>query len=137
MSAEAIYPEMRALLADSLALPVDRVKPESRLIDDLGADSLDLVDILFRVEKKFGVKVRTNELAFLSNLDFSSPTVMKGGHLTPEAVERLKEWLPSVSELGDPSKITPAKLFSLINVEVLCRIVAQKLAVACAPATAS
>jgi acyl carrier protein len=43
-------------------LPVERVPPEARLIDDLGAESIDFLDLRFRVEEAFGVKVTQSDL---------------------------------------------------------------------------
>lgn len=127
MDAATIRQTMRALVADSLALKHEDVKAESRLTDDLGADSLDFIDIIFLIEKKFGIKVRDGEFDFLSRLDFSSPKVMKEGFLTAEAIEKLKERLPALEQLPDQTKVTPAKLFSLVSVETLCRLVEKKL----------
>ena len=127
MERENIREVMRGLVADSLALKVDDVKPESRLTDDLGADSLDFIDIIFLIEKKFGIKVREGEFDFVSRLDFSSPAVMRQGYLTAEAIEKLKERLPALNQVPDPTKVTPAKLFSLISVETLCLLVERKL----------
>jgi acyl carrier protein len=129
MSPEEVEARMRALVADSLALPKDDVKTESRLFEDLGADSLDFIDIVFSIEKAFGVKVRDSELDFLSRLDFSSPEVMRDGYLTRETVERLGEWLPPLREVAAQDRVTPRDLFSLISVETLCLLVARKLPV--------
>ena len=127
MDPEKIREIMRGLVADSLALKLEDVRPESRLTDDLGADSLDFIDMIFLIEKKFGIKVRDGEFDFISRLDFSSPKVMKEGFLTPEAIERLKDRLPALNQVPDPTKVTPAKLFSLISVETLCRLVERQL----------
>lgn len=127
MEREKIRETMRALVADSLALKAEDVRTESRLTDDLGADSLDFIDIIFLIEKKFGIKVRDGEFDFLSRLDFSSPKVMKEGFLTAEAIENLKDRLPALRQVPDPTKVTPSKLFSLISVETLCLLVERKL----------
>lgn len=50
------------IVADALNVPVDRVTPSASLIDDLGAESIDFLDILFRVETAFGIKIHDNEL---------------------------------------------------------------------------
>ena len=72
------------MIADSLAVDESQVVPEARLIDDLGADSLDFVDLVFAIEKEFGVKVREADFNFLARLDFSSPEVMRDGFITRE-----------------------------------------------------
>jgi acyl carrier protein len=127
MEPEKIREAVRALVADSLSLKVEEVAAESRLTDDLGADSLDFIEMIFLIEKKFGIKVREGEFNFLSRLDFSSPKVMKEGFLTPEAIEALKDRLPALNQVPDPAMVTPSKLFSLISVETLCLLVERKL----------
>jgi acyl carrier protein len=124
---EAIEATVRAVVADSLAVPRDQVTAESRLVDDLGADSLDFIDILFSLEKAFAIKVRESELDFLARLDFSSPEVMKDGYLTAGTVERLREWLPLLDRVPDAARVTPRELFSMITVETLAILIGRKL----------
>lgn len=130
MTREEIESTMRALVADSLALRPEQVKTGSRLFDDLGADSLDFIDIVFSIEKAFSIEVRDSELDFLSRLDFSSPEVMRDGYFTRQTVDALAEWLPALREVPDPDRVTPREVFSHITLETLCFLVARKLAVA-------
>ena len=118
------------LVVNSLALDPKPVTVKSRLTVDLGADSLDFVDIIFLLEKKFSVKIREGEFDFLSRLDFSSPEVMQKGFLTRETVTRLEESLPALRDVSDPEKVTPAALFSFITIETLCLLVERKLSAA-------
>jgi len=127
MNRGEIYKAMRSLVADSLALKEDEIQPQCRLTDDLGADSLDFIDIIFGIEKKFEVKVRDGELDFISRLDFSSPKVMRQGYLTLETIQRLTKRLPALEQVQDPAKVTPAQLFSLITIETLCIMVEEEL----------
>ncbi|MDP6358621.1 MAG: acyl carrier protein [Planctomycetota bacterium] len=120
---------IRSAVADSLALDVDEVMPESRLITDLGADSLDFIDLLFVLERKFGVKIREGEFNFLSRLDVTSPETLQGEFLTRSAVDKLLPWLPALRTAEDLSKVTPAQLFSMITVETLWIMVEKKLSV--------
>jgi len=122
----AIVEAMRALVADRLAVKLADVRPDSRLIDDLGADSLDFVDLVFAIEKRFGVKLRDDELDALSHLDFSSPDVMRNGFLTREVIERLTPALPALRDLPDPERVTPATAFGLVTVAVLTAMVERK-----------
>ena len=127
MTRDEVFGKIRALVADSLAIKADGITPQSRLTADLGADSLDFIDIIFLIEKKFSIKVRDGELDFFSKLDFSSPTVMKQGFLTQETVESLKGWLPTLERVPDPARVTPSQLFSMITLETLCILVEGKL----------
>jgi acyl carrier protein len=119
---------VRRCVADSLALPQSDLSLESRLVDDLGADSLDFVDIVFMLDRELDIRVRETEFNFLTRLDFSSPEVMKGAHLTEPVVDRLAGFLPALRSVRDRTKVTPRELFSLITVESICLVCQQALA---------
>jgi len=127
MTREDVFPKLRAMIADSLAVDEAGVTLQSRLIDDLGADSLDFVDLVFAIEKAFGVKIREADLNFLARLDFSSPTVMKDGFLTAETLDTLLPLMPAVGNVPDRARVTPGELFSLLTVESLCLMVERHL----------
>ena len=129
MTDSAVFEGVRDNIADSLAVAKSEISLESRLVDDLGADSLDLVDIIFTLERKFGVNVRETEFNFLTRLDFSSPEVMRDGFLSAPVVDKLADWLPQVAAAPDRGKISPRALFSMITVESICVVVERRLAV--------
>jgi acyl carrier protein len=118
-----IFPTLRTMIAESLALDETEVTLESRLIDDLGADSLDFVDLIFAIEAAFGVKLREADLNFLTGLDFSSPTVMKDGFLTADTLAAIAPLLPALQNVPDLTRVTPAELFSQLTVETLCLMI--------------
>ncbi|MDF1666453.1 MAG: phosphopantetheine-binding protein [Planctomycetota bacterium] len=130
MNKEEAYPIIIEAVADSLALEVEEVSVESRLIADLGADSLDFIDLIFTLEKKFGVKIREGELNFISRLDVGSPEVLQGQYLTDDAIEKLKPWLPALATVEDLTKVTPSQLFSMITVETLWIMIEKQLSTA-------
>ena len=132
MTDESVFDKVRSSIAESLAVPREDIKLDSRMVDDLGADSLDLVDIIFSLERKFGINVRETEFNFLTRLDFSSPEVMRDGYLTPEVVDRLASWLRGIRETEERDKITPRSLFSMITVESICAVVERRLGVSTA-----
>ena len=111
---------VRRCVAESLAVKEADVALESRLVDDLGADSLDFVDIVFMLDRELDIRVRETEFNFLTRLDFSSPDVMKGAFLTEAVVTRLAEWLPALRAFPDRTKVTPRDLFSMITIESIC-----------------
>jgi acyl carrier protein len=117
---ENIVTTVRRCVAESLAVPQTDLALESRLVDDLGADSLDFVDIVFMLDRELDIRVRETEFNFLTRLDFSSPDVMKGAHLTEPVVTRLAEWLPALRAVPDRTKVTPRELFSMITIESIC-----------------
>lgn len=116
---------VRRCVAESLAIDDGGIALQSRLIDDLGADSLDFVDIVFMLDRELDVRVQQTEFNFLTRLDFTSPEVMKGSYLTEAVVDRLSAFLPAIREVPDRAQVTPRQLFSLITVEAIC-IVCQR-----------
>lgn len=115
------------LVTDRLALKPGAVSLESRLVEDLGADSLDFVDLLFTLEKEFGVVLHEGDLDVMGRLDFASPEVMRDGYLTPAAVARLTRALPELAQRPDLERLTPAHVFAAITVATLCRMVEARL----------
>ncbi len=122
-----VLSKVKRTIAASLAVAEADMTPESRLTDDLGADSLDFVDMVFMLDREFDIRVRETEFNFLTRLDFSSPEVMKEGFLTSPVVDRLASWLPAIATIADRSRITPRQLFSLITVESICIVVQRRL----------
>ena len=53
----AIFPKVAEIMADALGCDLEKVKPDSSLINDLGAESIDFLDIVFRLERGFKVKI--------------------------------------------------------------------------------
>jgi len=62
MTKEEIFEELKELVTDQLGVEDDEVTLEASIQDDLGADSLDLVDLAMEVEEKFGVKISDEDL---------------------------------------------------------------------------
>lgn len=122
---DEVFDAVRACVAESLMIDPEEVRLGSRLVDELGADSLDFVDIVFQLERALDVEVRGSEFEWLTRLDFSSPEVMREGFLTDAVVQRLRSWLPLLASIEDPARVTPRMLFSLITVEAMC-LVAQR-----------
>jgi len=118
-----IFERLRPMIADSLAIDASEISPQSRLIDDLGADSLDFVDLIFAIEKEFGVRVREADFNFLAKLDFTSPTVMKDVFITAEPIVRLRPLLPA---LANREQVTPQQLFSFMTVDSLCAMIERQ-----------
>ena len=63
MDRQEIEAKVKEFLIDDLEIDEEKIKPEARLKEDIGIDSLDFVDIVVIVEKKFGFKIKTEERA--------------------------------------------------------------------------
>lgn len=116
---------VRTIVAECLAREVSEVLPQSRLIGELGADSLDFVDLIFTLEKRFGVKLRENDLNPMSRVSGQPSEIIE--FLPPEVVSRLLPWLPELALVPDQSRIRPTQVLPLITAESLWRLVEQKM----------
>ena len=68
MTRSEIEEKVREFLIDDLEIDEEKIVPEGKLKDDLGIDSLDFVDIVGIVEKKFGFKIKPEEMAGITTL---------------------------------------------------------------------
>jgi acyl carrier protein len=117
-----------AAVADSLGLDPQEVKPEKRLVTDLAANSLDIIDLVFTLERKFGVKLRDGELDALLRGELFSADAVKDGFLVRQAVDELARVIPGMAQVPDRSRVTPGQVISLITVESLWLIVERRRA---------
>jgi acyl carrier protein len=88
-----VFEKMRTVLAESLGVDEELVVHEARLADDLGADSLDYLDISFRMEKAFGFPIKPNEM-FLG--DSPSEEFVQNGKITDAGLAELRRRMPHV-----------------------------------------
>jgi acyl carrier protein len=86
-------------MIDALGVDDDEVTNDATLMGDLGAESIDFLDIVFRLEKTFDIKIPREELFPLESL-MNNPDYVKDGKLTEEGVAEIKAKMPH-TELGD------------------------------------
>ena len=122
-----IHEAVRSSVAESLALDPDKIRMNSRLVEQLGADSLDFLDFIFSLEKKFGIKLSREGLEQLLRADFLEDDLTDEDYLSASAIERLGDWMPELKTAQDSSKITPRELYSYITLESLAILVERRL----------
>lgn len=86
-----IYEKVREVLVESLGVDAELVTREACLSDDLGADSLDYLDIAFRMEKTFGVSIKLNEMLLG---DSPSEELVREGRITDAGLAELRRRMP-------------------------------------------
>src|ERR671938_834365 len=92
-SQEEIYSKVSATLVEALNVDEDDVKPEATLQGDLGAESIDFLDIVFRLEREFGIKIPRGEL-FPESIFQGDPEFVQDGKITPKGLQELKARMP-------------------------------------------
>ncbi len=126
-SENEILQKLKPLLVEVLGIQEAEIEPESVLVADLGAESIDLLDLSFRIEETFGVTIEGNEIEREASKRLSSGAYEKDGRLTDEALAEIKARVPEL----DPSKLQPGlrktDLPSLLTVRFFVRLIARKL----------
>jgi acyl carrier protein len=126
MTRDQIFQEVQGVLVDALGVDEDEVKPDATLMADLGAESIDFLDIVFRMEKAFGIKIPREELfpaeSLLSNSEYVS-----NGKLTHQGIEELKKRMPhtDLNEFVENPSVN--KIGDLFTVDLLVNFVDSKL----------
>ncbi len=91
-SKEEVFEKIKGALIDALGVDDDEVVPEATLVGDLAAESIDFLDIVFRLEKAFNISIPREEL-FPEDI-LTSSTYVQGGKLTAEGLAELKKRMP-------------------------------------------
>lgn len=127
MTRDEILDKVRSTLVDALGVDDDEVTPESTLVGDLGAESIDFLDIVFRLEKNFGVKIPRGEL-FPENFAGADSAFVKDGVVTPEGLVELKSRMPhaDVDSLAKDPKVE--NIQDLFTVTMIVNFLERKLA---------
>ena len=126
MSRDEIFNEVKEVLIDALGLDDDEVSESATLMGDLGAESIDFLDIVFRLEKSFGIKIPREELFPAESL-MNNPEYVTNGKLTEKGIEELKAKMPhtDISTFQDDPDVN--KLADLFTVAAVVNFVENKL----------
>ncbi len=92
MTQEDVFNKVKDVLTTALAVDDDEVTPEARLSEDLGAESIDYLDIQFQLEKAFSIKIPKGDLT--PDTIFTNPEFVQNGKMTPKGLAELKTRMP-------------------------------------------
>ncbi len=126
-SQEEIYTKVSATLVEALNVDEDEIKPTATLQGDLGAESIDFLDIVFRLEREFGIKIPRGEL-FPESIFQGDPEFVQNGKVTERGLAELRARMP----FADLSKFEQnpdlSAISDLFTVEMIARYIQGKLA---------
>jgi acyl carrier protein len=126
MTREEIFDKVRDVLVDALAVDEDEVKPTSTLTKELGAESIDFLDIVFKLEQSFGFKIGQGEL-FPEGVT-QDPEYVRDGKVTPKGINALKERLPHVDFTNFEKDPQVTRVGEVFTVDAVVKFVERKLA---------
>ena len=124
---DELYQQVLACVADGLAIDAATITPGASLLDDLGAESLDFLDLLFRLETAYDVKIPRDGMRSVAQ-DGLVDGFEVVGVLTPAALERLRVLMPEVAQARLTPGLRTHQLPHLFTVETFVRLVAWRLA---------
>lgn len=125
-SQEEVFSKVQEVLVDALGVDDDEVTMEATLIGDLGAESIDFLDIVFRLEKAFDIKIPRGEL-FPENIAAADSGFVADGVVTEAGIQELKTRMPhaDVDSFAEDPKVE--NIQELFTVEMICKFVNSKL----------
>lgn len=125
MTRDEIFEKVQQTLVDALGVDDDEVTPEATLSGDLGAESIDYLDIVFRLEKNFGIKIPRGEL-FPENLAGESGYV-KDGVVTPDGIAELRKRMPHADVDAFAADPKVENINDLFTVNMLVKFLEKKV----------
>lgn len=126
MSQDEIFGKVKEVLVDALSVDDDQVTLASRLQADLDAESIDFLDIVFRLEREFGIKIDRNEL-FPESVFQGDPEFVQDGKVTPKGLSELRERMPFADLATFEKNPKFDQIGDLFTVDLIVKYIASKL----------
>ncbi len=120
-----VFEKVKAALVDALGVDDDEVTPEATMVGDLGAESIDFLDIVFRLEKAFTIEIPRSELFpedVLTNAEY-----VENGKVTAAGLAELRKRMPFADLTRFEQNPVVQDFGNLLTVSDLCRYVESKV----------
>lgn len=125
---EEIFARLQDALQESLGVKRDRITPTASIIDDLGSDSLDMLDLLFALEEKFGIKIKRGQIEAAARQGMTDEEFAQEGLLTERGAERLRTVIVGAASPGEIKAGMPlSRIPYLLTVTTFYHLIETKL----------
>jgi acyl carrier protein len=121
----ALQQRIRELIADALARDPDEVSLSTVLMADLGAESLDFLDIVFKLEQEFDIQITRGEMERAARGDMSPEEFAPAGVISEAGLLRLRELMPEAAARIQPG-LRPGQILSLFSTQTFVNLVEAK-----------
>jgi acyl carrier protein len=121
----AVYPAVAKTIADALGCDVEDVKLDVSLIDGLDAESIDFLDLVFRLERAFKLKIPRGKIIEEARGDLPEADFEQKGIVTEAGMQRLRSFLTEVPAERFPSPLKSADIPRLFTAETFCNLVVR------------
>ena len=126
MTKDDIFQKVAATLVEALNVDEDQVSLSATLQGDLGAESIDFLDIVFRLEREFGIKIPRNEL-FPESIFSGDPDFVKDGKVTEKGLSELRSKMPYADLASFERNPTLEGIGDLFTVDLIVSYIESKL----------
>jgi acyl carrier protein len=126
LSQTEIYKKVSNTLVTALNVDEDEIQPTARLQNDLGAESIDFLDIVFRLEREFNVKIPRGEL-FPESIFQGDPDMVQNGKVTAKGLSELRSRMPYADLSGFEQNPEVTAIGDLFTVELITKYIEGKL----------
>ena|SRR5437867_9976376 len=123
---EEIYTKVSATLVEALNVDEDEITPSATLQGDLGAESIDFLDIVFRLEREFGIKIPRGEL-FPESIFQGDPEFVQDGRVTEKGLAELRARMPFADLSTFEQNPDLSAISDLFTVDMIARYIQTKL----------
>ena len=130
----AVFPKVAETMADALGCDVTDIKPDVSLIEGLDAESIDFLDMVFRLERAFKVKIPRGKIVENARGDLPESEFEQNGIVTEKGLAQLKAYLSEVPPERFKTPMKVADIPRLFTPETFCKLVIQAQRDAPAPA---
>lgn len=128
-SKDEIFKGVQDALVGALAVDDNEVTPEATLEGDLGAESIDLLDIVYRLEKTFGIKIERGELVPEDIVNDTTGKYVVDGKLTAEGLSEIRKRIPYANMSTFETNPMVQNIPTILTVRDMCYLVETKLGV--------
>src|SRR5215472_17558957 len=125
-ASEEIYGKLANVLVEALNVDQDELTPAATLQGDLGAESIDFLDIVFRLEREFGIKIPRGEL-FPESIFQGDPDFVQNGRVTDKGLDELRSRMPFADLSQFEKNPDVSGISDLFTVEMITRYIQGKL----------
>ena len=126
LTQKEIYEKVSATLVEALNVDEDEIQPTATLQGDLGAESIDFLDIVFRLEREFGITIPRGEL-FPESIFQGNPQFVENGKVTAQGLAELRARMP-FADLGEFEKDPQlGQVGDLFTVDLITRYIGRKV----------
>lgn len=122
---ESVEEVVRQAIAEVRSVPLESVRLDSNLMADLGADSLDFLDVVFKLEQTYDIEITRGEMERAARGDMSEDEFAPNGVISESGLARLRELLPEAGDRIKPG-LKPAHILSLFSVQTFVNLVRGK-----------